>query len=268
MTIFEAIILGLVQGLTEFIPVSSSGHLVLLHAAFGVQENGLAFDVALHIGTLLALIIFFYKEILLLIGGILGHNNHKRLAWLIAAATIPAVFAGLLLKDLAETSFRSVSLVAVNLIVVAFIMLAAERYAKKHYEKKTALHNVGTKQAMTIGVAQAFALVPGVSRSGSTITAGIFAGLDRVAATRFSFLLAIPATFGAVLKTLLDGGGALISSEPAIFAAGIFSALLSGLFAIRFLIRYLARHDLSIFAYYRIALGLIVLALAYFAPFA
>ena len=190
------------------------------------------------------------------------------MAWLIAAATIPAIVAGVLLQDLAETSFRSVSLVAMNLIIVALIMLAAERYAKKHYEKKTAMHDVGVKQAMTIGVAQAFALVPGVSRSGSTITAGIFAGLDRVSATRFSFLLAIPATFGAILKTLMDGGGALIGSEPDIFAAGILSALLSGLFAIRFLIRYLAKHDLSIFAYYRIALGLVVLALAYFAPFA
>jgi undecaprenyl-diphosphatase len=109
-------------------------------------------------------------------------------------------------------------------------------------------------------VAQALALVPGVSRSGSTITAGIFAGLDRVAATRFSFLLAIPATFGAVMKTLLDGGGRMIAGEPAVFAAGILSAFLSGLFAIRFLIQYLAKHDLSIFAYYRILLGLVVLA--------
>jgi undecaprenyl-diphosphatase len=268
MSILEAIILGLVQGLTEFIPVSSSGHLVLLHAAFGVTDSGLAFDVALHIGTLLALVIFFYKEIRLLIGGILGHNNHKRLAWLIVYATVPAVIAGVLLQDLAETSFRSVRLVAVNLIIVALLMLVAEWYAKRHYDKKTALHNVRANQAMTIGVAQALALVPGVSRSGSTITAGIFAGLDRVAATRFSFLLAIPATFGAIVKTLLDGGGALIAGEPAVFAAGIISAFFSGLFAIRFLIRYLAKHDLSVFAYYRIALGLVVLGLAYFAPFA
>jgi undecaprenyl-diphosphatase len=260
MSIIEAIILGLVQGLTEFIPVSSSGHLVLMHAAFGVTESGLAFDVALHIGTLLALVLFFHTEIRLLIGGILGHNNHKRLAWLIVAATVPAVIAGVLLQDLAETSFRSVRLVAVNLIIVAFLMLAAEWYAKRHYDKKTALHKVRANQAMTIGVAQALALVPGVSRSGSTITAGIFAGLDRVAATRFSFLLAIPATFGAVMKTLLDGGGRMIAGEPAVFAAGILSAFLSGLFAIRFLIQYLAKHDLSIFAYYRILLGLVVLA--------
>lgn len=258
MSIIEAIILGLVQGLTEFIPVSSSGHLVLLHHLFGETDGGLAFDVALHIGTLAALLIFFYKEILLLLQGLFGRNDHKRLSWLIVAATVPAVFAGLLLKEAAETSFRSVNLVAMNLIVVALIMLAAERYAKR-YAKKTALHQIRPSQAMTIGVAQAFALVPGVSRSGSTITAGIFAGLDRVAATRFSFLLAIPATFGAVLKTMLDGGGQSLSADLGIVIAGILSALLSGLFAIHFLIHYLARHDLSVFAYYRIALGLIVL---------
>lgn len=259
MTIIEAIILGLVQGLTEFIPVSSSGHLVLLHELFGITETGLAFDVSLHIGTLMALIIFFHKEIRLLILGILGRNNHKKLAWLIAFATVPAVIAGVLLKDLAETSFRSVTIVAVNLILVALLMIMAENYAKKHFEKKTALHKINLKQAMTIGVAQAVALVPGVSRSGSTITAGIFSGLDRVAATRFSFLLAIPATFGAVLKTLLDGGASELGSQPGVAFAGIFAAFLSGLFAIRFLIRYLAKHDLKIFAYYRIALGILVL---------
>lgn len=257
MTFFEAIILGLVQGLTEFIPVSSSGHLVLLHHVFGVSDAGLAFDVSLHIGTLLALAIFFYKEIMLLIGGILGRNNHKRLAWLIVAATIPAVVVGMLLQDMAETSFRSVNLVAFNLILVALLMLAAEKYAKR-YAKKTALHNITTKQALTVGVIQAAALVPGVSRSGSTITAGIFAGLDRVAATRFSFLLAIPATSGAILKTLLDGG-AQLGNELGIVIVGIITAFLSGLFAIKFLIRYLAKHDLSVFAYYRICLGVVVL---------
>jgi undecaprenyl-diphosphatase len=258
VTILEAIILGLVQGLTEFIPVSSSGHLVLLHHLFDITEGGLAFDVALHIGTLMALIIFFHTEIRLLIGGLLGHNNHKRLAWLIAAATLPAVIGGLLLQDYAETSFRSVNVVAFNLILVAILMLLAERYAKKHFEKKTALHKVSTRQGMTIGLAQAAALVPGVSRSGATITAGIFAGLDRVAATRFSFLLAIPATFGAILKTMIDGGAKQLSGDPIIVLVGIISAFLSGLFAIRFMIRYLAKHDLSIFAYYRIALGILV----------
>lgn len=259
MDILEAIILGLVQGLTEFIPVSSSGHLVLLHSVFGWQGNGLAFDVALHIGTLLALFIYFYSDIRLLIGGILGRNEYKRLAWLIAAATIPAVIVGIVIQDMAESSFRSVTLVAVNLIIVALLMLGAEYYAKKHYKEKTSIDNVTGKQALGIGAAQAMALIPGVSRSGSTITAGIFLGLDRVAATRFSFLLAIPITFGAVVKILLEGGASKFGNEPMLFFVGITTALLSGLFAIRFLVRYLAKHDLAIFAYYRIALGTIVL---------
>ena len=259
MTIIEAIILGLVQGLTEFIPVSSSGHLVLFHHLFGLEQNGLAFDVALHIGTLLALVLFFYKDIVLLVGGILGRNDHKRLAWLLAAATVPAVIAGVLLADLAETSFRSVTLVSINLILVAFVMLWAERYAKRHYKHAQQLDKVTPAQAIGIGTAQAVALIPGVSRSGATITTGIFVGLDRVAATRFSFLLAIPATFGAILKTMLDGGAGMVSDEPMLFFVGIVTALLSGLFAIRFLLAYLGKHDLSVFAYYRIGLGALVL---------
>lgn len=259
MTVLEAIILGLIQGLTEFIPVSSSGHLVLLHHAFGVTDAGLAFDISLHIGTLLALLIFFNREILLLVNGLLGRNNHKKLAWLIVAATTPAIIGGLLLQDLAESSFRSVQLVAVNLIAVAVLMLLAERYAKQHFTQKTTLHHVSAKQGLTIGFAQVLALIPGVSRSGSTITAGIFAGLDRVAATRFSFLLAIPATSGAVLKTILSGGTHGFGQELHIVAAGIIPAFVSGIFAIRFLIRYLAKHDLGVFAYYRIGLGIFVL---------
>jgi len=266
MTILQAIILGLTQGLTEFIPVSSSGHLVLMHAAMGLEQNGLTFDVALHIGTLMALLIFFYKDILQLIGGILGKNEHKRLAWLLAAATIPAVIAGVMLGDLAETSFRSAVLVAFNLIAMAFVMLAAEKYAKKLQNRTTGTDNISPKQAMIVGAAQAVALVPGVSRSGATITSGIFVGIDRVTATRFSFLLAIPATLGAILKTMASGGAGLVSSEPMLFFVGITTAMLSGLFAIKFLLGYLAKHDLSVFAYYRIALGLLVLAM-YFRPF-
>lgn len=259
MNILEAIFLGIIQGLTEFIPVSSSGHLVLAHAAIGVQENGLAFDVALHIGTLLALVIFFHKDILLLINGILGRNHYKRLAWLLAAATIPAVIGGVLLSDLAETTFRSTILVACNLLIVAFLMLGAEWYAKTHYKTATELEKVSWRQALAVGCAQVIALIPGVSRSGSTITTGIFVGMDRVAATRFSFLLAIPITFGAILKQMADGGLDMISAQPAIFIAGITAAFLSGVVAITFLLRYLAKHSLAIFAYYRMALAVIVL---------
>ena len=171
MSILEAIILGLVQGLTEFIPVSSSGHLVLLHEAFGITENGLTFDVALHIGTLGALLIYFHKDIVLLFKGILGNNEYTKLAWLIVLATIPAVISGVLLQERAESAFRSIRLVGVNLIVVAFVMLLAEWFAKR-YIRKTQLEKVSPSQALAVGVAQAVAVIPGVSRSGGTITTG------------------------------------------------------------------------------------------------
>ena len=206
MNFWQAIILGLIQGLTEFIPVSSSGHLVLAHHALGVFDSGLAFDVALHSGTLLALLVFFYKDLWELLLGLLGKNDKQKLAWLLVMATVPAVIAGVLLESAAESKFRSVRLVAINLMVVALIMLLAERYAAK-LKHKTPLDKITKLQALIMGVAQAAAVVPGVSRSGGTITAGLFAGVDRVAATRFSFLLAVPITAGAILKVLvLDQG--------------------------------------------------------------
>lgn len=264
MSIIEAIILGLAQGLTEFIPVSSSGHLVLLHEAMGIAEKGLAFDVALHVGTLLALIIFFYRDIWQLVLGLLGKNNLKKLAWLLALATIPAVIAGVLLESAAESAFRSIRLVSVNLLAVALVMLLAEWFAKR-YSKKTRLENVTTAQAVTIGLAQAAAIVPGVSRSGSTITTGLFLGMDRVAATRFSFLLGIPITAGAIGKVLISERSVnLIQSESSLFVVGILTAFVSGMFAIGFLLKYLAKHTLAIFAYYRIVLAVFVLGVTIF----
>jgi undecaprenyl-diphosphatase len=255
----QAIILGLVQGLTEFIPVSSSGHLVLLHQVMSLNESGLAFDVALHFGTLLALIIYFYKDIWQLVLGILGKNDMKKLAWLLVVATIPAVISGVLLETAAESTFRSVRLVAFNLALVAFIMLGAEWFARR-YERKKQLNQISATDAVIIGLAQASSVVPGVSRSGSTITTGLFLGLDRVAATRFSFLLGIPIISGAVLKVLVSvNANQQISTEPGLFLIGISTALVSGLFAIRFLLRYLSGHTLAVFAYYRLALAAFVI---------
>lgn len=262
MNIFEAIILGLVQGLTEFIPVSSSGHLVFLHQLFGITENGLTFDIALHIGTLVALVIYFHKDIWLLVQGILGKNEYTKLAWLIVLATIPAVISGILLQERAESVFRATNLVAINLIIVACLMLLAEWFANKH-TSKTSLEKISPLQAIAVGTAQAIAVIPGVSRSGSTITTGLFAGLDRVAATRFSFLLGMPITFGAIVKVLADHNAlTTVGNDIGLFAVGIITALISGLFAIKFLLKYLAKHTLAVFAYYRIALGLLVLLLA------
>lgn len=260
MTIFEAIILGLIQGLTEFIPVSSSGHLVLLHNIMNTK-GPLAFDVALHIGTLTALTVYFWKDIVQLVLGVAGKNEYTHIARFIAIATIPAVISGVLLQDAAESKFRSTVLVSVNLIVVAIIMLWAERFAR-NYQKPTSLKQISLKQSMIMGLAQAVAVIPGVSRSGSTITAGLFAGVDRVAATRFSFLLAIPITLGAILKVLSTRESIiLLNGDKTVFAVGIITAFVSGLLAIRFLLSFLSKHTLAVFAYYRIALGLFMLLL-------
>jgi undecaprenyl-diphosphatase len=259
MNIIEALILGIVQGLTEFIPVSSSGHLVLLHDWLGVEQSGLAFDVALHFGTLLALLLFFRKDISQLIVSVFKGGPQRRVAIILAVATIPAVIAGFLLNDLAESTFRSSRLVAMNLILIAILMLIAERYYKKH-QHKTQLEKVSMKQGLAVGIAQAVALVPGTSRSGITITTGLFAGLDRLAATRFSFLLGIPVMCGAILKIfVLDGGASQVADQPVLFTVGITAAFASGLFAIAFMLKFLAKHTLDVFAYYRIGIGLLVL---------
>lgn len=259
MSILQAIFLGLIQGLTEFIPVSSSGHLVLAHYFFGISATGLSFDVALHFGTLLALISYFYKDLYSLAKSLFVRSEQTRLAWLLIIATVPAVIAGLLLEKAAESAFRSPMLVAVNLALVAVLMLFAERYYHRRVHKPTLLPNTTRKQALIMGVSQAAAVVPGVSRSGSTITAGLFTGMERVSATRFSFLLGIPITAGAIAKVFTESNTLQqLQQDKAVFLIGIITAFLSGLLAIRFLLRYLSKHSLAVFAWYRIGLSAIV----------
>lgn len=264
MSIIEAIILGIVQGLTEFIPVSSSGHLVLMHDAFGLETSGLTFDVALHIGTLLALVIYFHRDLINLAKSLSSSKKEAKLVKMLAVATVPAVIAGVLLQSAAESTFRSSRLVAMNLMLFGAVMLLAERYAKRK-GKQDNLEQTSYKQAFAVGLAQAAAIIPGISRSGSTITAGLFAGLDRVAATRFSFLLAIPITFGAILKVLVeDSTIQRLDNEAMVLTVGIVASFVSGLVAIRFLLKFLAKHSLAIFAYYRFAVGAAVLAVLSF----
>jgi undecaprenyl-diphosphatase len=259
VSVIEALILGIVQGLTEFIPVSSSGHLVLFEKFFMIGNGSLAFDVALHGGTLLALVIFFWRDILLLIKSLIIKSDYTNLTWMLIVASVPAVFSGLLLEQYVEDTFRSSLLVSINLIVVAIIMLLAESIYKKSI-KHTDLKKTNKKQALIMGFAQATAVIPGVSRSGSTITAGLFANLDRLSATRFSFLLGIPIIFGAFAKTVFFGDNfSQIKQEYTVFSLGFITALVVGLLAIKFLLKYLSGHGLQIFAYYRIALGLIII---------
>ncbi len=263
MSIIDALILGLVQGLTEFIPVSSSGHLVVLHEWLGVTEASLLFDVALHLGTLTALLIYFHKDLTKLTKSLFSKDSYTNLAIVLLIATIPAVVLGILLQDAAETTFRSPVLVAFTLLLVAGLMIFAERYSDK-LQNKTTLKKINRKQGLLVGIAQSIALIPGVSRSGATITMGLFSGVNREDATRFSFLLGIPIMIGAVLKVFSDGSNfSTISNEKTIFLVGMISAFASGLFAIRFMLRYLAKHRLDVFAYYRIVFAAIILVVAF-----
>ena len=260
MTIFQAIVLGLIQGLTEFLPISSSAHLSLAPFLFGWKDPGLAFDVALHFGSLLAILWFFrkeWKELIVAAGQIVGTRRvetveQKRVIFLILA-TIPAAIGGLLLEEKAETVFRAPALTATMLIVMGIILWAVDRFSPEGRP----IQRIRWIDAVLIGTAQVIALVPGVSRSGSTITAGRALQLDRQAAAVFSFLISMPITAAAlVLKVpdVISQGGIGTQVFVGVIAAGVSSWL-----AIAVLLRYVSRHSYGVFALYRLLLGSAVL---------
>ena len=253
MSIIEAIVLGLVQGLTEFIPVSSSGHLILAHESFGTSENTLSFDVALHVGTLLALLIYFRKDIINLFRNFFAKNKDGFLARLLIYATIPAAAIGFIFGDFIDENARTPLVVAYTLAIAGIIMLISEKYASA---STPADKNPTTKQGLIVGFAQALALIPGVSRSGATMTAGFFVGLGRKQAARFSFLLAIPIIAGSALGILVKDGGAVQLNSTMLI--GVVTAFLSGYLAIKFMLGIIGKVGLKPFAYYRIVLSLIV----------
>ncbi|MCS6801370.1 MAG: undecaprenyl-diphosphatase UppP [Chloroflexota bacterium] len=266
MDVVQAVILGAIQGLTEFLPISSSGHLVIAHSLFGWQtENDLAFDVALHLGTLLAVLSYFARDLFGIVGAVLAALRRRsfadpqaRLGLLIIVGTIPAVVIGVLVQDLAAEAFRDPRLTAAMLVIFSGVMWLAERVALQ----KRDLFGVRLPDALIIGTAQAIALVPGVSRSGITISAGLFRGMRRADAARFSFLLAAPVTFGAVvLESVKLARTGMPDGLAFAFAAGILSSAVVGFLCIAFLIRFLARFSLNVFIVYRLALALLVLAL-------
>ncbi len=268
MTIWQALILGIVQGITEFFPISSSGHLLLVPELFGWQEQPLAFDVALHAGTATAILAYFHRDWWLLIresfcdlrrhrARISAWGPHGRLMLLLAAGTIPAVIVGLSIGNL-ESQLRTPGVVATMLILVGLYMAAAERWSRPNVE--AGVEQLTWTGSLIVGVAQAFALVPGVSRSGSTIATGMFIGLNRATAARFSFLLATPVTIAALAKELPNLRGAAEQGISGMeIAVGIVTSLVVGLAAIRFLLRYLAVGSLYPFVVYRIALAVVVL---------
>jgi len=268
MTVWQALILGIVQGITEFFPISSSGHLLLVPELFGWEEQPLAFDVALHAGTAAAILAYFHRDWWTLIreswcdlrrhGARIGEwGPYGHLMLLLAVGTVPAVIVGLGIADL-EEQLRTPAVVATMLILVGGYMAAAERWASKNREP--GLERLRWPGAILVGVAQACALVPGVSRSGSTIATGMFIGLDRSTAARFSFLLATPVTVAALAKELPNLQGATQQGISGLeIAVGIITSLVVGLAAIRFLLRYLSVGSLYPFVLYRLVLAAIVL---------
>jgi undecaprenyl-diphosphatase len=264
MVLVYAVLLGVIQGLTEFLPVSSSAHLILARAFFGWNSDqfGMAFDVACHVGTLIAVVVYFWPDILSMVRALprlgtvfgAGRDPSAWMALLIVVGTVPAVVVGLLLRD-AETRLRTPLVAATTLAAVALAFFAVDRFgAKRRRQESLTLRDV-----VLIGCAQATALVPGVSRSGATISAGMALGLRRDEAARFGFMLSIPAILGAatleVWKNRSSFRHGLPPGEETIFAVGIAASAVVGYLAVRLFIRYLTRHSLSAFAWYRLALA-------------
>ena len=262
MSTLQAIVYGIVQGITEFLPISSSGHLVLLPWATGWPDPGMSFDVSLHLGTLLALVWFFRTEWIALTRSafrvIRGHRTtpNERMVLYIVVATIPAGVVGFLAEDLVETYLRSPLVVAATLIILALVLIVAERIGRR----EKSIESLSWTDVIVVGLAQALSIVPGVSRSGVTITAAMFCGMKRDAAARFSFFLATPTIGGAVGKQTFDltTGGA-DGGELAMLGVGILTAAFIGYLAIKFMLQYLATHTTYLFVYYRIMLGIVVL---------
>jgi undecaprenyl-diphosphatase len=273
MPLYQVIVLALIQAVTEFLPISSTAHLALAPWLFGWKDPGLTFDIALHAGTLLAILLYFFRDWIQIIAEGFGLQagydpelrQNRSLLWLLAAGSIPIGAAGLLFNKQAESTWRSPYVIGTMLIAVGLLMWLAERASRG----KKDLGQVQWGDGIAIGVAQALAVVPGTSRSGITITAGLFRSLTREAAARFSFLLATPAIAAAAAKDLWDmrkhGGIAPDMRMP--FALGIAVSGVAGVVVIAYFLKYVRRKSLMPFVYYRIVFGIIVIALAAFFRF-
>jgi len=265
---FEAVVLGIVQGLTEFLPISSNAHLRIVGAAFGWSDPGAAFTAITQIGTEVAVVLYFAHDIARIVGAWVGSlfnakrrsDPDARMGWLIIVGSIPIIILGLLFQKQIETNLRDLRIIAIALVAFSLILYIADRIGAKKRE----LEDLTVGHGVVYGLAQALALIPGVSRSGGTITAGLFLGYTRSAAARYSFLLAIPAVLGSglyeVYKTFKGGvHGAQVEWGPTILATVL--AFVVGLSVIAWLLRYLNRGSFTPFVVYRVVLGLLVLAL-------
>ena len=262
MNIFQALVLGIVQGATEFLPISSSAHLILVPWLFGWQDPGLGFDVMLHWGTLVAVLVYFQHDWRLLIRGFwhslfrstrdLQNNLYQRMAWLLVIASVPGAVVGKVFEEYAENTFRNPILIAATVGGFGLILLIADRWGAR--QKK--LDGIRWWDALLIGCSQALAIIPGVSRSGSTIAAGLGLGFQREDAARFSFLMSTPIIFGAGLVKVGHLGQDV---DLASLAVGFLSSAVFGFLSIRYLLRYISKHDFKIFVWYRLALAVVIL---------
>lgn len=251
MNTIQAIILGLIQGLTEFLPISSSGHLVLFQKIFGINEPTLIFDTMVHVGTLAAVITVLWKEILALL-----KRPFQRLTWLLIAGTIPTGIIGIVFKDFFEEMFKSGSTLGIEFLITGCVILFAERLntGRKHVQETSYL------DAAFIGIMQGAAIMPAISRSGLTISGALMRNLDREFAAKFSFLLSIPAILGAAvfqLKDIFEAGSTTAITAPII--VGTIAAAIAGYFSVRFMIVLVKKGSMKIFSYYVFALGTLVL---------
>ena len=267
MSWLEAIVLGLVQGLTEFLPISSSGHVRIVPAFFGWEDPGAAFTAVIQLGTMAAVLVYFRSDLWAIGRAWLDElrvpwrqrSHEAKLGWFIVLGTIPISIFGLAFSDQIESGARDLYLIGTALILFSFVMLAAEWVGNRSSHRE--LTEIDERDGLFIGLAQALALIPGVSRSGATISAGLLRGFDRAAAARYSFLLSVPAVVLSGLFELRDLGEGDGASAGATVIATLM-AFVSGYAAIAWLLRYLASHTLTIFVVYRIPLGALVLVLA------
>lgn len=261
MDMIQAVVLGLVQGLGEFLPISSSAHLVLVPWLMNWVYSGLTFDIALHFGTLIAVVIYFWKDWIKLLhkGFTKPKEREGKLFWYLVLATIPGGIIGLLLEDIAETVFRHPVLIACMLILLGIILYVVDRQGKKQID----VEQITLKTSFLIGLSQALAIIPGVSRSGVTMTMALALGMTREGAARFSFLLSAPIILGAAAVKMPE-----IIANPAMidagFIVGMIVACLSGLAAIGFLLRYVQTKTFLPFVIYRFGLGILILSVAFY----
>jgi undecaprenyl-diphosphatase len=256
MNLLEAIIYGIVQGLGEFLPISSTAHIVLAPWLFGWEDPGLAFDIALHMGTLVAVVVFFWKDWIRLIKAGLTDvkSSDGKLFWCLVLACIPGGILGLIFEEYIETVFRNPLLIGIAIIIMGFVIYIADRYSKSEVELK----DVGPKRSLLIGVSQGLAMIPGVSRSGITMATGRALKIKREDAARFTFLLSTPFILLSGLYKAKDIVNVSVEALP--FAAAIVTSAVVGLLSIKFLLGYLKRKGFGIFAVYRFILGAIVIA--------